>query len=216
MSSSLVISLFILIPVFLLLSLFLLEFRFLLIRKNYRQIVYKKLYNYAEESDQLLTNDVHLVFSGDELKVIDHIFIADKYIYIIKDVYYDGMIYGNINDQYLFNVNNKGKTEKIKNILIDNGQTVNDLILALNLSSQDNVFVNVVCFNSNLILPSEMKIKKQGVFFISANELIPTIKQAEKDNIPSIPHQKSEKLINFLATKSNDIKKQEKILKRSK
>ena len=99
----------------------------------------------------------------------------------------------------------------MRNPLLDNQHTVEELALALNFKREENIFVNVVCYNSSLVLPDELKVKKQGVFFVPACELVSTIKEAEKDNIPVIPHQKSEKLINFLAEKSKRVKEKEKV-----
>lgn len=216
MPNYLIIILLILIPLILILALFFYEIKDLYIKRRYKFIVYKKLYNYSVESDQLLKNNVHLLLNDDEISKIDHIFIADKYIYVVKDVYYDGMIYGNISDPYIFHINKNNKEIRIQNPLFENNRVVIDLMNKIDPSKKDNTIVNVVVYNSNLILPYDMKVKKQGVFFVSANELIPTIKEAEKDNITSIPHNKSEKLINLISNSSDKIKAQEKSIKDEK
>lgn len=217
MSNGLVITLFISIPLILILALFFFEIKTVHIKRSYKKIVYSKLIHYADESNQLLANDVHLLLPNDEtISKIDHIFIADKYIYIIKDVYYSGMIYGNISDPYIFTINSKNKKSRIPNPLFENNRIVNDLMDALDPSKKDNTIVNVICYNSDLVLPVDMKIKKQGVFFVSSKELVQTIKDAEKDNIIAIPHAKSEKLIQMIVNNSNQLKEEEKKLSESK
>ncbi|MDD7607295.1 MAG: nuclease-related domain-containing protein [Candidatus Enterosoma sp.] len=211
MPKAAVITLIILISLLLLSALFFFEFKRLYEKKKFKKIVYKKLFNFANEADQLLLNDVHLSFSYGNIEIIDHIFIADKYIYLIKDVYYPGILIGNISDPYFFQIGKKEEKKKVRNPLLDNQHTVEELALALNFKREENIFVNVVCYNSSLVLPDELKVKKQGVFFVPACELVSTIKEAEKDNIPVIPHQKSEKLINFLAEKSKRVKENEKV-----
>lgn len=213
MAQGFVLFLFIIIPLVLLLALFSFEIKTFLVKKNYKLIIYKKLYNYSVEVDHLLLNDVHLLLSNDDVvSSIDHIFFADKYIYVIKDVYFDGILYGNPSDPYLFNYTSDDKKIKVENPLFVNNKIVNNLMEKIDPTKKDNTIVNVVCYNKNLIVPNNMNIKEQGIFFIPYNELVGTIRQAEKDQITPISHQKSEKLANLLKEKSEMIKAEEKAI----
>lgn len=176
-------------------------------RRRYRQRVYKALHFYAEENDQLLINNCCLILPGEEQATkIDHILLADKYVYVVKDFYQDGSIYGNLEDPYLFHLDSSGKKEKIANPVVQNRDVIEKLKKLVGVKEDSSLFVNVVCYNKGLLLPPEMVRKEQGLFFLSANELEETIQDAEKDEIPPIAHEKSEKLIQMLKQRSEGIK----------
>ncbi len=176
-------------------------------RRRYRQRVYKALHFYAEENDQLLINNCCLILPGERKATrIDHILLADKYVYVVKDFYQDGAIYGNLEDPYLFHQDSSKKKEKIENPVLENREVIEKLKKLIGVEEDSTLFVNVVCYNKSLLLPPEMVRKEQGLFFLSTTELEETIKDAEKDEILPIAHEKSEKLIQMLKDRSEGIK----------
>lgn len=183
------------------------EIHRIIARKSYRKKVYKVLHFYAEENDQLLLNNAMIIFPDEKTPVIfDHILIADKYVYVIQDIYYDGGIYGNLQDQSLFHEDLRKHTEKIDNPLYINGERIRKLEQMINVEPDAKLFVNVVCYNKELILQDGMKKKEQGLFFLPVNELEETIKAAEQDEVQAISHEKSERLINLFKERSERIK----------
>lgn len=176
-------------------------------RKTYRKKVYKVLHFYAEEKDQLLLNNAMFLFPGEKEPVVfDHILLADKYVYVVMDIHYDGGIYGNLNDPSLFHEDLKKKVEKIPNPIQVNAERISKLEKMINVEPDAKLFVNVVCYNKDLLLPPGMKKKEQGLFFLPVNELEKTIEAAETDNVQTISHEKSEKLINLFKERSERIK----------
>lgn len=185
-------------------------------RRTYRKKVYKVLHFYAEEKDQLLLNNALIIFPGERKPVIfDHILIADKYVYVIKDVYYDGAIYGNLKDPSLFHEDLKKKVEKIENPLYVNAEHIAKLEQMVNVQPDARLFVNVVCYNKALLVQDGLKTKEQGLFFLPVNELEKTIDAAEADNVQPISHEKSERLINLFKERSERIKSELHIRKRN-
>ncbi len=176
-------------------------------RRTYRKKVYKVLHYYAEEKDQLLLNNAMIIFPGEKSPVIfDHILLADKYVYVIKDIYYDGGIYGNLNDPSLFHEDLRKQVEKIPNPVFVNAERIRKLEKMVNVEPEAKLFVNVVCYNKSLILQNGLKTKEQGLFFLPVNELETTIEAAELDNVQTISHEKSERLINLFKERSERIK----------
>ena len=153
-------------------------------------------------------NNALIIFPGERKPVIfDHILIADKYVYVIKDVYYDGAIYGNLKDPSLFHEDLKKKVEKIENPLYVNAERIAKLEQMVNVQPDARLFVNVVCYNKALLVQDGLKTKEQGLFFLPVNELEKTIDAAEADNVQPISHEKSERLINLFKERSERIKK---------
>ncbi len=176
-------------------------------KRRYRQRVYKALHFYAEENDQLLINNCYLILPGEENATrIDHILLADKYVYVVHDFYQDGSVFGNIDDPFLFHQSPSGKKEKIENPLTRNREIIDKLKVLVGVEEDSSLFVNVVCYNKSLLLPPEMIRKEQGLFFLPSNEIEETILDAERDSIPPISHEKSEKLIQMLKKRSEGIK----------
>lgn len=178
-------------------------------RKTYRKKVYKVLHYYAEENDQLLLNNCLIVLPGDkEATLIDHLLLADKYVYVVHDLYYDGALYGNLQDPLLFNQPTTGKRKTVRNPVYDNALVVEKLETMVGVGHDVRLFVNVVCYNKSLLVADGMKRKEQGLFFLPVQELSKTIDAAEKDHVPPIAHDKSEKLIALFKDRSDKIKKE--------
>ena len=66
--------------------------------------------------------------------------------------------------------------------------------------------VSVVVFNNSLIVPKGIARKNQDSWFLPVKDLEKTIKTAEKDDVPPIHHDKSEKLVHMLLDRSNKTK----------
>lgn len=163
-------------------------------RKNYRQKVYKILYYYAEEKDFLLINNVAI----DKDTSFDHILFGDKYVYIIKDISYQGALYGNSQDKNLLNKNKKGQITKIENPSLKNKTNIKSLLEKLNIKDDSHIFVSVVCCNNSLILSPTIQKKEQGDLFLKVKDLEKTIKEAEKDKVMTLDSKGSEELIQYL------------------
>lgn len=181
------------------------------IEKNkFQKSVYRILHYYAEEEDQLLLNNVNLVFdkNAQEPYVFDHMLFADKYIYIISDYTKIGGLYGNINDQFLFLKDEKNQINKIFNPVILNENKITELERVFAIPHSDKMFVSVVVFNPSLVVPKELLKKEQTSWFLSLDELEKTIKKAEMDDVTPITHAQSEDMAKSILARSDRTKKE--------
>ena len=176
-------------------------------KRSYRHKVYRVLHYYVEETDQLLVNNAEVKIKGEEEPVhFDHVVLADKYIYVIQDLYFDGGIYGNLSDPYIWMKDNKGKTMRIANPVLLNKKRIEALEDMLNLNHDDQIFVSVIVYNSSLLVPLNMITKVRGDIFLSVNDLEKTIKAAERDEVNVIPHKETEALVEIFKKGSDEIK----------
>ncbi len=177
-------------------------------KKFYQHKVYKSLHYYAEENDQLLLNNVILYLGDDSDKptVFDHILLADKYIYLVHDIYAKGALYGNIEDNSLFLKDYDMKAHKVTNEVIRNLARMRFLEKALDINPNEKLFFSVVVYNSSLIVPRELKTKTVGNLFLSVDELEKTIKMAEDDQVSNIKHEMTQKVLDMLLERSDKTK----------
>jgi|WetSurMetagenome_2_1015567.scaffolds.fasta_scaffold434449_2 hypothetical protein len=206
--TALFICLFIAVLLALLFGFFYDEIRDFVNRTFYRHRVYKVLSHFAQEQDQLLLNNVSLLLGGDadQPTVFDHILFADKYIYLVHDIYQKGGLYGNLEDPIVFLKTEKGKIFRIPNEAARNTQRLTALQVALKCPPDDHLFVSVVVYNSSLVVPPGIVTQTQGKLFVSINKLEKMLKEAEKDDVPVITHETSEKLLAMLKERSDHTK----------
>ena len=177
-------------------------------RKYFKKRVHKKLYYLSEEEDYLLLNNVKIELGIDnQPSVFDHILFADKYIYLINDVYLEGAIAGNSNDTYIILRNGKSKQKKMNNFLKAQNMKVELFCHKFQIDREvDNYVFNVVCYNSSLIVTKSLRIKEYGEWFLPLKELIKTIRISEKDDIKTISKARVKDLFNSLKKSSDKLK----------
>lgn len=203
----LVIVAIVLIALLLLIAIFYDDLKDISERRNHKKHVYKVLHYYAEENDQLLLNNVAICMAGENtITDIDHILICDKYVYVFKDYYAKGGIYGNVVDETLFLKNFKGGIKKIENPVTQNQQILRKLENTIGSSEDEKLFVSVVVFNSSLIVPKNLAIKNQNSWFLPVNEIEGTLKVAEEDDVPLISEEMGERLAKRLKNRSEETK----------
>ena len=179
-------------------------------KHRHKKRVYKTLHYFCDEADQLMLNNVVLYLPGDksEPTKFDHIVFADKYIYVVSSVFFEGGLYGNVEDSALFRRDDKGKIIKIINPVVQNENKVRKLEAVLDVPHSDKMFVSVVVYNPSLIVPKGIAKKDQTSWFLPVTELEKTLKIAEKDDVTSIDHTKTQALVNMLKDRSDKIKEE--------
>ena len=73
-------------------------FKTMYIKKHLVPYFGKRIYHIALYNDFYLINEVNLKLDEDSEAHIDHLLFGEKYIYVIKDRYYDGAIDGQEKD----------------------------------------------------------------------------------------------------------------------
>lgn len=177
-------------------------------KKNHKKHVYKVLDDFVEENDQLLLNDVVCCFEKDqEPTLIDHILFCDKYVYVIKDFYERGGVFGNLADPHLFCQTRDGKKKKIENPVLENREIIHKLELYTAIPQSEKLFVSVVVFNNSLVVPKGVAVKEQGNWFLPLKDLVGTIKVAEQDDVNPMSEEMSQRLCDMLQKYSEKAKK---------
>lgn len=187
------------IAVFLVL-LFTLLYRLWTARKVNNKLVASKLYRFANMNDYLLLNDYHINIDDVNVGKIDHILVTNKYIYVIHDYSYYGVISGLYFDEQLKLTNNKGE-RNIANPLNYNRNLAKRLALSNGL---DNTFIKGIVVVGD---QSTFKIDELPAQFniCRSSKLIKIVKEMDGSEVKPFKEETIVKFINYLS-KENDRK----------
>ena len=61
-------------------------------RENFLKKYGKKIYDIANKNDYYLINELSLKLNDDSLVNIDHLLLANKYLFLISDYYFEGTV----------------------------------------------------------------------------------------------------------------------------
>ncbi|MGI6644913.1 MAG: nuclease-related domain-containing protein [Bacilli bacterium] len=118
----------------------------IMLKRNIVRVYFKTVNKVALYNDYYLINDFRLEYEKDRELIYDHLLFGDKYIYVIKDRYYKGLLRGERSDATLRLVNKKTEKET----LIENPILENDFLrkkLALRTQIEEGVFISIVLVN---------------------------------------------------------------------
>lgn len=143
---------------------------------------YKKVYQVALDGDYYLINDFSNKTAGEEEFHVDHILIGNKFIYCIRDRYYDGAVVATQhNKAWIFY--KKQKATYVPNPLLKNRVRVERL--SLMGDTDPRIFVSVVLINDDcFITPFETDGSNQE-YVVSLRQLPRLIRDLESD--PDVP-----------------------------
>lgn len=144
------------------------------LRKNAR--IRKKIKRLVNENDYLYLHDLCLRLDAGKYINVDHVVIADKYIYIIESKFWLGYVFGNDEDEkWLLNdgkgtmyIDNPLKTARFKSKILAN---------VLNIST-DN-FVNMICI-ADCGKIKEVNVKDNAYKVLGEKETLSYILEKEK------------------------------------
>ncbi len=163
--------------------LFCFPIRKLYYQKKYVSIYGKVLYEIAMELDLYLINNlIYEIDSGNYLP-IDHILFGDKYIYVIKDRLYNGIIEPIEHDSKWRHHKGTNIVSIIDNPLLLNRQRVISLCNAAQLDP--NLFISVVVVNDGC-LNGPYNIESKKDFLVTKNKLRKLIVSLEKSAVSDI------------------------------
>jgi hypothetical protein len=167
---------------FLFLLLHPLFYRFLC-KKNTIKMYYKKIYRIALDEDYYLINSFANKTADIEEFHIDHILIGDKFIYCIRDRYYDGAIKASENDErWVFYSRKYKKGTMIVNPLKMNAIRVSKMSLMSGIN--EKFFVSVVLVNDDCLI-TNYEVTSDSNFVVSLKNLPAFI--ASKEALPIEP-----------------------------
>lgn len=173
---------------------------------NYVAIYGKKIYKLALQQDYYLINRL-LLKSEEGISIdIDHLLCGNKYIYVIKDYYFDGGLSANENDRawiYYHKIGKQKIKEKIDNPLLLNEKRVNLLCKITGLDR--SLIISVVLINNDCQF-SKFEGKSKNNFLVTRSNFKKFIKSFENKNIADLRDSQLSIAVNDIA-KLNQRKK---------
>ncbi len=172
---------------------------FVLIYKNFlkekfiKWIVGTKLYRTANLNDYLLLNNYKINIDDNNIGVIDHILITNKYIVVIHDFSISGVISPS-NSEDTIKVTNKNGDKLIANPLNYNRNLAKRLALYHNL---DNTFIKGLVVVNDYSLLNDIN-KSEQFRFVRLKELKRTISEFEKGDVKPFKEDAIVSFINYL------------------
>lgn len=169
-----------------------------LLKKNIVKVYFKTVNKVALYHDYYLINNLKLRYDNNTFFKYDHVLFADKYIYVIKDVYYKGELVGERSDASWRLIRKKDNKEQIvNNPILENEKLVDRLSNRTQLDR--DVFISIVLVNDECyILNLDNTVSNS--YIINRNDFHNLIKAIESRDIS--PFNKAQ-----LATIVSDIDK---------
>ncbi|MFA5235618.1 MAG: nuclease-related domain-containing protein [Bacilli bacterium] len=144
----------------------------------------KRIYHIALYNDFYLINQINLKLDDANEAHIDHLLFGEKYIYVIKDRYYDGALTGqerDVNWMFYPRFNRRGKY--ITNPFLLNRVRVEKLALVTGLDQ--HFFINVIVTNDQCLL-DDIVANDKATYIVKLKKLEKLIKTIEEREIAPI------------------------------
>ncbi|HBF68566.1 MAG TPA: hypothetical protein DDW20_04515 [Firmicutes bacterium] len=125
-------------------------------KKRFLFIYGKKVYKLAYKKDYYLINNIKIKADDDQFLHIDHLLFGDKYVYLIKDYYFDGGLSLNNKDaSWIFYYGNskKPKQKYVKNPMNDNDKRINKFCQLTGLDK--SLFISIILINNDCVIVSQ-------------------------------------------------------------
>jgi hypothetical protein len=164
-------------------------------KKHFDFYYYKTIYDIALNNDYYLINNFYFKLDDDKTYAkINHILFADKYIYLITDVYFNGDVLGKVNDNSLICIKPSGKKQYVNNPILVSKFLLSRLSMKLN--QNPTLMVGIVVYNDNVKL--ELASDSKQFYIVKRKKLKSLIKAIESRNIGKIKQKELEKLVQLV------------------
>jgi hypothetical protein len=152
--------------------------------RRYLYVYGKSIYKLALYTDFYLINKLKIPLDEQQNAHIDHLLFGEKFIYVIKDKYYQGGVSGKEDDQswVYFPFHRRGAFY-IPNPFLINRQRIEKLTLVTGLDK--SLFINVIVVNNDCLL-DDIDTKKADNYIVNLKHLAKLIKAIETRNIAKI------------------------------
>lgn len=172
-----------------------------LFRKKYLEIYGRKIYKYANKEDYYLINKLSLESDDGSRIDIDHLLGGNKYIYVIKDRYYEGALEAKASDNSWIYYERKGRKNYLKK-KIDNPVLLNELRVKklCEITALDpTLFISVVLINNEVGINEDFSLEKDNSYIVSRNRFNKLINNLEKRNVSDINQRDLKNAVNDIA-----------------
>lgn len=161
------------------------------------KMYYKKIKKVVYDHDFYLINKWSLEMGeGDQGVHIDHLIFGEKYIYVIKDRYYEGALSAKADDKSWVYYFSPKKKKYIDNPLILNHIRADRLSLSSGLDR--SYFISVTLINDDCFLPP-FKNESKTDYLIPLSKLGKFIDAREKDDVHSFSPKELSAAVNELS-----------------
>ena len=153
------------------------------LKKNFVRTYGRGVFKIANMYDYYLINKLALKSNDDSRLNIDHLLLANKYIFVIKDYYFDGSLKGKEVDNswvYYFGSKKNPKQEYINNPISENIARTRKLSMITGLD--DSLLISIVLVNDDCDL--SLELNESNTHFVSKRSgLKKLIEEIEARNV---------------------------------
>ncbi len=165
-------------------------------KKNFKDMYGKKIYKLAQYHDFYLINEFLFAYEDNRATTIDHILFGDKYIYLIKDCYYDGSLTGKLDDDNsLIKTTPKGKVSYVENPNNELKKNLDRLTRVLNMKSE--LFICITLVNPECIV--EVSQNSKQFYLVQCNKADRLVTAIETRAVSPIDEEQLHKFVQDLA-----------------
>ena len=153
------------------------------LRKNFINSYGRVVYGLANEKDFYLINRLLLKSNDGNNIDIDHLLLTNKYIFVIKDFYFEGALLGKDSDNtwvYYFGSVKEPSKKLVPNPLFENDRRLNKLSLITGLDK--SFLISLILVNDDCDL-SLLKKDDPNTYVVRLKELKPLIEKIESSNV---------------------------------
>lgn len=174
-------------------------------KHRYMEIFHKTIIRIAEDQDYQLINPVLFKLDDSTFLKIDHLLFGDKFIFVIKDEYYNGALLGKLKDQnWLFHHYDKQKGKFIKNPFVVNARRIEKLSLLTQL--KEDFFVSIIVVNDEAMI-DRVSRGDNFSYIVSIKKLPRVIAAFEDRNVMKLDAEKTQLAVNSIYRLSEENKK---------
>ena len=157
---------------------------------------------HSTDIDYYLINELSLKLNDDTLVNIDHLLLANKYLFLISDYYFEGTVENKIKDRswiYYY-----GDYKKPNKMIIDNPMMVNDKRVKkyLKFTKFDKSFVISVVVVNNDCKINELANNDNDSYVVKIKNLEKLVKEIEARDVGEIDQMQLSNVVNELANRN--------------
>jgi hypothetical protein len=158
--------------------------------KSHLNTIFNRIiYQYVTQKDYYLIPFVKVKLPGNKDVIIDHLIFGDKYIYAIKDLYFQGGLLGKGSDKewsYYEYRHHQPKYRYIPNPFLLNRQRIDKLALVTGLDA--TLFISIILVNNEAMI-NRIPVSEDNQFIINIRQLSRLIDAIESREVPPFKSQ---------------------------
>ncbi|MFZ9704119.1 MAG: hypothetical protein ACO3BB_02520 [Bacilli bacterium] len=163
--------------------------------RNLNKIFNEIIHRYVTEKDHYLIPLVKVKLPGNRDVIIDHLVFGDKYIYAIKDLYFEGGLLGKGSDKewsYYEYKYHQPKYRYIPNPFLLNRQRIEKLAIVTGLDP--NLFISVILVNNEAMI-NRIPVSEDNQFIVNIRQFARLIDAIESRDVPPFKSQILDKAV---------------------